>query len=99
MIIRMFDTAIDPEDVEKAKGLFRDQVQPAFEAFEGCDGIEMYIGTEAHSRDLVDVVAVSRWDSRANIDKALASTDYEEALAQIKLLFQQNPIVRHFESI
>lgn len=99
MIIRMFDTAMSPEDIERGKELFRSQVQPAFEKFEGCLGIEMYLGLEEHSRGLVDVAAISRWESEAHIQKALASDDYREALADLKLLFQQNPIVRHFEPI
>jgi heme-degrading monooxygenase HmoA len=99
MIIRMFDTAIDPEDTEKAKSLFRDQVQPAFERFEGCEGIEMFIGLETHSGGLTDVAAISRWGSMNMIEKAVASDEYQEAMADLKKLFAQSPIVRHFESI
>lgn len=99
MIIRMFDTALDPEDVEKAKGLFRDQVQPAFEGFGGCHGIEMFLGLEPHSGGLVDVAAISRWGSMSDIEKALDSEDYQNAMSDLKKLFAQAPIVRHFESI
>lgn len=99
MIIRMFDTAIDPDDVELGKELFRGQVQPAFEKFDGCHGIEMYLGLEEHSGGFVDVAALSRWDSMAAIEKATSSPEYGEALAELKKLFQQNPIVRHFETI
>lgn len=99
MIIRMFDTAIDPVDVERAKELFRQNVQPAFDGFAGCHGIEMFLGLHEHSRGLVDVAAISRWDSEAAVEKALGSDEYNEALDELKKLFQQNPIVRHFESI
>ncbi|MFP5299338.1 MAG: antibiotic biosynthesis monooxygenase family protein [Actinomycetota bacterium] len=99
MIIRMFDTAMSPEDIERGKELFRTQVQPAFAEFDGCLGIEMYLGLEEHSRGLVDVAAISRWESKDHIEKALVSDDYREALAELKTLFQQNPIVRHFETI
>jgi quinol monooxygenase YgiN len=99
MIIRMFDTAMDPEDVEYAKELFRDTVVAAFENFEGCHGIELFLGLEKHSKDLVDVAAISRWDSMAAIEKAIKGPDYDGALDGLKKLFQQTPIVRHFETI
>lgn len=97
MIIRMFDTAVDPEDVERGQELFRSQVRPAFEAFEGCHGIDMYVGVEA-AAGFVDVVAVSRWSSEDEIERAVASDEYAEALAELKQLFQRAPIVRHFRS-
>jgi heme-degrading monooxygenase HmoA len=99
MIVRIFDTAIDPQDVEKAKELFREQVRPTFESFDGCRGIEMLLGIEEHSKDLVDVASVSRWDSLEAISVATSSTEYENALEGIRKLFQQSPIVRHFEII
>lgn len=99
MIVRIFDTALDPEDVEKAQQLFRDKVRPAFESFSGCSGIEMLLGVEEHSRELVEVVAISRWDSLASIEAALELPEYEEALADLRRLFQQAPLVRHFEAM
>jgi heme-degrading monooxygenase HmoA len=99
MIVRIFDTAIDPQDVEDAKQLFREKVRPAFQSFAGCKGIEMLLGIEEHSKDLVDVASVSRWDSLEAISDATSSDDYEQALQDIRKLFQQSPIVRHFEII
>ena len=99
MIIRIFDTAVDPADVERAKELFRTKARPAFEAFEGCHGIEMYIGVEEHSKDLVPVAAISRWDSARLIDLAVASDEYTEALRDLRLLFAETPLVRHFENV
>ena len=99
MIIRIFDTAVDPVDVEKAKDLFRDTVRPAFDVFPGCEGIEMFIGVEDHSGDLVEVAAVSRWDSVAAIEKAVDSAEYVDALAELRKLFVQAPLVRHFEKV
>lgn len=99
MIIRMFDTAINPDDVDRAKQLFREQVRPAFEAFDGCHGIDMFLGLGAHSGGFVDVAAISRWDSETHIRSALESSAYETAMAEMKSLFEQNPIVRHFEAV
>jgi quinol monooxygenase YgiN len=99
MIIRMFHTAVDPEDLERGKSLFREKVRPAFQSFEGCEGINMYIGLDDHSGGLVDVVAVSRWQSRDHIETTVAGEAYEEVISELKQLFQQTPIVRHFEDI
>lgn len=99
MIVRIFDTAMERDDIERAKGLFLQQVRPAFAGFDGCLGIEMYVGIDAHSLDLVDVAALSRWTSTEAITTATALPQYEDALAEIRLLFQQTPIVRHFEAM
>jgi len=97
MIIRIFDTAIDPEEADRARRLHRDVIVPAFERFEGCHGIEMGLSPEEHSRDLVLLVAISRWDSLAAIRQATESPEYTDAVSELRDLFQENPIVRHFE--
>ena len=99
MIVRIFDTSVDPGDVERGKQLFREIVRPAFEAFDGCHGIEMLISVNEHSGDLVEIAGVSRWDSVESIERATAAPEYAEALAEIRKLFAQSPIVRHFEAI
>ncbi len=99
MIVRIFDTAVDPADVEQGKELFRGQVKPAFDNFDGCHGVEMVIGVEEHSQDLIDIASISRWDSLEAIQQATQSDDYADAMEEIRKLFQQTPIVRHFELI
>jgi quinol monooxygenase YgiN len=97
MIVRIFETAVEPEDVDKGRELFRRHVVPIYEAFDGCLGIEMQIGLDEHSKDLVTVVAVSRWDSTEAIEAAIKRPEYSEALTEIRKLFQQTPIIRHFQ--
>jgi quinol monooxygenase YgiN len=99
MIIRMFDTAVDPEDVERGKEIFRQTVKPTFESLAGCHGIEFLMGLEEHSGGLVDVAAISRWESNEAIEAAMETDDYKQAFAELKELFQQTPIVRHFEKV
>ncbi len=99
MIVRIFDTSVDPGDVERGKQLFRDDVRPAFERFPGCHGVEMLISVEEHSGDYVQIAAVSRWDSMEAIATATKTPEYETALTEIRKLFAQSPIVRHFETI
>ncbi len=99
MIIRIFDTAMDPGDVEEGKRLFREKVRPTFLAFDGCSAIEMVIGVEEHSADLVDIASISHWDSMESVQAAIARDEYQAALADIKKLFSQSPIIRHFEVV
>ncbi len=99
MIVRLFETAVDPGDVERGIELFRTQVVPAFDAFEGCHGIEMLIGEEEQTGGYVEIAAVSRWRSREDIETATASSEYAQALAEIRTLFERTPIVRHFQTI
>jgi heme-degrading monooxygenase HmoA len=99
MIIRIFDTAMEQDDIEKAKQLFMDDVVGAFDAFPGCHGIELTIGLEEHSADLVDVAALSRWDSLEAVQSATKTDEYHEALSGIRQLFRQAPIIRHFELV
>ena len=96
MIIRIFSTAVEPDDVERATQMFRAEVQPVFNDFQGCHGIEWYIGIDEHSGDLVDALAISRWDTADNIRTATGSNEYKRALANLRALFRQSPIVRHY---
>ena len=98
MIIRIFSTAVEPEEVESATKMFRAEVEPVFNEFEGCRGIDWYIGIDEHSGDLVDAVAISRWDSPEAIERATGSNEYTKALANLRKLFRESPIVRHYRA-
>lgn len=97
MIVRVFDTAVDPAEITEAVELFRAKVKPTLESSEGCDGIEMMVGVEERSGDLVDILAISRWESLEAIGRAIGTPGYEEAMRHLRKLFQRTPIVRHFE--
>jgi quinol monooxygenase YgiN len=96
MIVRVFETAVEPGDVLQATELFQTQVQPTLEGFAGCHGIEMMVGVEERSGDLLDVLAISRWDSLEAIDQAIGTPDYDRAMLELRKLFRRTPIVRHF---
>ncbi len=99
MFVRIFDTTVDPSDVERGKELFQKEIRPAFEAFPGCLGVEWLISVEEHSGDYVQIAAVSRWESLEAIDAATKTPEYDNALAEIRKLFAQSPIIRHFEAL
>lgn len=85
--------------MDRGRQIFRDQVRPAFEGFAGCHGIEMYVGVEETAGGFVDIAAVSRWDSLEAIEQATHQPEYDQALAELRDLFEKTPIVRHFEAV
>ena len=98
MNIRVTDTAIDPEDLERCRQLTREQVAPAFEEIAGCRGIEIHVRIDERHGGLVEVAAVSRWESVEAMEAAVRSETYSDAMADIRGLFQQAPIVRIFDT-
>ena len=98
MIVRIFTTAVDPDDVERGAELFRAEVEPVLSSFDGCHGVEWCVGVDEHSGDLVDITAISRWDSLEAIERATASREYDDALENLRGLFRQTPIVHHYRT-
>lgn len=98
MIIRVTDTAIDPEDLERCRQLTREQVAPAFEEIEGCRGIEIHVRIDERHGDLLEIAAVSRWETVEAMEAAVRSESYSDAMADLRGLFQQAPIVRIFDT-
>lgn len=99
MIMRLFDTAIDPDDVELIKELFRRDILPAFNRLDGFKNITLHLGVEEHGGDLVECVAISTWESLDAVRSAESTQEYAEAMREIRKLFGQAPLIRHFETV
>ncbi len=99
MIARVFDSAVEPDDLESIKQMFREKVRPAFEGFAGCRDIRMEIGIDEHSRDLIDVAVISNWESVSALEAAVATSEYEVVMRDFRPFFQQTPLVRQFEIV
>jgi quinol monooxygenase YgiN len=97
MIIRVTDTAVDPEDLESCRRLLAEQIRPIFEEALNCRGIEIQVRVDERHGELVEVATVSRWDDVAAMEAAVRSEEYADAMAELRPLFQQAPIVRIFE--
>lgn len=96
-LIRMYQSAVDPADIEAVRRLFADDVKPAFADTPGCEGIELLVGCDENAGGLVAGMAVSRWVDRASMDAALESRAVREALVRILELLRQEPVTRVFE--
>jgi quinol monooxygenase YgiN len=95
-LVRMFYSAVDPFDVDHVRGLFVEDVRPAFDTQPGCLGIELLINDTSNAGGLVDGVAMSRWESREAMEAALGSRAVQEALVRVAQFLRQEPVTRTF---
>lgn len=95
--LRLFQTAVDPADVDEVTRLFEDDVKPVFAGFDACLSIELVLNIEKNAGGLVDGAAVSRWTSIEAMEEALASRQVAEALIRVRQLLRQEPISKVFE--
>ena len=95
--VRLFQTAVDPSEVDAIQKLFDDDVRPAFEQADGCEGIDLLINTEHNAGGLVDGCAMSRWESLEHLEAALESRPVREALVRVLGLLRQEPVTRTYK--
>jgi quinol monooxygenase YgiN len=98
-VLRLFQSAVDPADVDELRGLFLDDVKSAFESVAGCLGIELVMSTDKNAGGLVEGGALSRWTTRDAMDIGMESRVLAEAQVRIFELLRQEPVVRVFEVI
>lgn len=95
--LRLYQSAVDPADVEEVRRLFVDDVLPAFAALDGCLGIELVVSVEKNAGGLVEGAVVSRWASLAAMEAAVASRPVREAVVRFRGLLRQEPVAKVFE--
>ena len=97
--LRMFQTAVDPADLDEVRRLFADDVLPAYRAFPGCTSVELVLGVDHHPGGLLECAAISRWEHLDAMSEAMESRAAKEAQVRIFELLRQEPLVRVFEII
>jgi quinol monooxygenase YgiN len=95
--LRVFQTAVDPSDVDTVRRLFLDDILPAYSSLPGCLGMELAMSVEHNAGGLVEGWAISRWESRDAMDSAVASRGARESQVRVFELLRQEPVVRVFE--
>ena len=90
--LRLYQSAIDPADVEEMRRLFVDDVAPAFSHAPGCLGIELTVAVEPNAGGLVEGAAISRWSSLEEMTEAMASREVQEAMVRVRGLLRQEPV-------
>ncbi len=95
--LRMFQTAVDPADLDEVRRLFADDVLPAYQGFAGCGSIELVLGVDHHPGGLLECATISRWEHLDAMAEAMESRAAKEAQVRILELLRQEPLVRVFE--
>jgi quinol monooxygenase YgiN len=95
--MRLYQSAVDPADVDEIRRLFNDDVVPAFRRVDGCLGIELAVTVEPNAGGLVEGTAISRWTSLDEMDAAIASRGVQEALVRVRQLLRQEPVSKVLE--
>ena len=96
-VIRLFLSAVNPEDIEEVRRLFADDILPAYRNLPGCLGVELVTSVAQGPGGLLDGGALSRWESREAMEEALVSRPAQEAQVRVLALLRQEPVVRVFE--
>ena len=95
--LRLFQSAVDPSDVDEVQRLFNDDVRPVFEGNAACDSMELIVSTESSAGGLVEGCALSRWTSLDALEQAVASREVAEALVRIRSMLRQEPVTKTYE--
>jgi quinol monooxygenase YgiN len=95
--LRLYQSALDPADVDEARRLFRDDVRPAFASAAGCRSIELVVSVDKYAGGLVDAVVVSRWASVQDMEEAVASRPVREGIVRFRQLLRREPVAKVFE--
>ena len=96
-VLRIFQAAVDPADLDEMRQVFVDDILPVFSALPGCTSMELLLGTEHHPGGLLECAAVSRWESLDDMRAGLETRAVKEARVRLFALLRQEPLVRVFE--
>jgi quinol monooxygenase YgiN len=95
--LRLYQSAVDPDDVDEVRRLFVADVAPAFARLPGCLGVELAVSVEATAGGLVEGAAISRWSSLDEMEAALRSREVREAIVRVRQLLRQEPVSKVLE--
>ena len=90
--IRLYQSAVDPSDVDEIHRLFVDEVVPVFIEAPGCLGMELVVSVEPNAGGLVEGAALSRWSSLDDMAAALESRRVRETIVRVRELLRQEPV-------
>ncbi len=96
-VLRMLQSAVDPDDIDTVKRLFADDVLPVFEKLPGCLGIELLMSVESNAGGLVEGAALSRWTTIEAMEEGMGSRRVSEAQVRVFELLRHEPVIRVFD--
>lgn len=95
--VRLYQSAVDPADVDEVRRFFNDDVKPVFDNVDACESIELLINVAGNAGGLVEGCALSRWRSLEELEHALETREVREALVRILTMLRQEPVTKTFE--
>jgi heme-degrading monooxygenase HmoA len=99
MFVRLFSSAIDPNDLPEVRRIFTEDIKPVFESMPGCSSMELLLGMDRNAGGLVDAAALSRWKSQDDLTAAIESRAVAESMVRILQFLQLEPVIRMFEMV
>lgn len=91
-VIRMFMSAVSPDDVDAVVEAFTSEVIPAFRAHRDCLSAELIMDVEPGVDGLVAGGALTRWVSEEAMIAALASEELTAAQFRVREYLRREPI-------
>ena len=95
--LRLYQSAVDPADVDEVRRLFVDDVRSIFAGADGCMSVELAISLEKSAGGLVEGAVVTRWTSLAAMEAAVSSRPVKEAIVRFRQLLRQQPVAKVYE--
>ena len=95
--LRLYQSAVDPGDVDEVRRLFAADVAPAFAACPGCLAVELAVSIEVNAGGLVEGASISRWASLGEMTAAIESREVTEAIVRVRQLLRQEPVSKVLE--
>lgn len=99
MFVRLFVSAIDPVELDEVRRIFTEDVKPVLERQPGCQGIELAVNVDANAGGLVEGAAISRWTTKEDLDRALATREVAESIVRVRHLLRQEPLTKTYEVV
>ena len=94
MYVRLFSSAIDPNDLPEVRRIFAEDIGPVFESFAGCLSMELLLGTDRNAGGLIDAAALSRWKSQEDLTTAIESRAVAESMVRLRPFMPHEPVIR-----
>ncbi len=95
--VRLYQSAVDPNDVDEVRRLFAADVAPAFAGCAGCLSVELAVSIDVNAGGLVEGAAITRWSSLEEMVAAIDSRAVTEAIVRIRQLLRQEPVSKVFQ--
>lgn len=92
-VLRVFRSAVHPDDLDEVVRLFEEEVRPSFETMDGCKSIELSMDTGVSATGLIEGSVLTRWESLAQMEAGVSSEVASQSQTNIRRLLRTQPVV------